>query len=167
MLLSEYFVDSAVQCQWHIELAWWESPGYVELCLLHLFTPPKHSQIYYPSHSFSPLFLFLCAIYLPYFLLTSFDLSFQISCCSQVASVCSQGSFLLLRGHDWGLCHSHWTIIIFLFLLFLTSTFLSKKKSWMRWFKEMRKMQIVMKISVGCLFEGLSGIRCMYLKQHY
>lgn len=49
------------------------------LCLLHLFTPPKHSQIYYP-----PLSLFLyfsLSVDLSYLLLTSLDLSFQISSC--------------------------------------------------------------------------------------
>lgn len=49
------------------------------LCLLHLFTPQKHSQIYYP-----PLSLFLyfsLSVDLSYLLLTSLDLSFQISSC--------------------------------------------------------------------------------------
>lgn len=58
-----------------------------------VFTPsiysPKHSQIYNPSHSLPlfPLYLFFFffrSMYLPDFMLTSFDLSFQISCCLQV-----------------------------------------------------------------------------------
>lgn len=47
------------------------------LCLLHLFTPQKHSQIYYPSLSLS--LYFSLSIYLSYLLLTSLDLLFQIS----------------------------------------------------------------------------------------
>lgn len=51
------------------------------LCLLHLFTPQKHSQIYYSSLVFSPSFLLFSTLYLFYLLLTSLDLSFQISSC--------------------------------------------------------------------------------------
>lgn len=47
------------------------------LCLLHLFTPQKHSQIYYPPLSLS--LYFSLSIHLSYLLLTSLDLSFQIS----------------------------------------------------------------------------------------
>lgn len=54
------------------------------LCLLHLFTPQKHSQIYYPSLSLSLSHNFSLSIYLPYLLLTSLGLSFESSCCRVV-----------------------------------------------------------------------------------
>lgn len=102
MLPSEDFVESAVQCQWHIERAWWESPGYVALCLLHLFTPQNTLEFITPltlSLLFPSIcFFFLCSIYLPDFLLTSFDLSFQISCCLQVACLSTARDHFLSAG---------------------------------------------------------------------
>lgn len=59
MLPSEDFVESAVQCQWHIERAWWESPGYVALCLLHLFTPQNTLEFITPL-TLSLLFPSIC-----------------------------------------------------------------------------------------------------------
>lgn len=125
MLPSEDFVESAVQCQWHIERAWWESPGYVALCLLHLFTPQNTLEFITPL-TLSLLFPSICFFFSLFYISPWFPADFfwlvisnQLLSSGGV-SVDSQGSFPLCRGQDWVLYHSHWTrsVLYFYFHVF-------------------------------------------------
>lgn len=82
MLPSEHFVDSALQCQWHIERVSVGVPWFPSCCVYSICLLPKNTlkSIIPLSLSLLPSF-FLLSIYLSYLLLTSLDLLFQISTC--------------------------------------------------------------------------------------
>lgn len=91
-LPSEHFVDSTLRCQWHIELVRWESPGFPRAVFTPSVYSPKTLSNLLPFSLPLSLalslyfFLSLClhpsifyCVDLSYLLLTSLDLSFQIS----------------------------------------------------------------------------------------
>lgn len=168
MLPSDYFVDSAVQCQWHIERARWESPGYVVLCLLHLFTP-QNTLKFITLFTLSPLCLFFHSIYLPYFLLTSFDLSFQISRCSQVVCLSRARDHFYSAGGRIEFYvsaiepeESHVSIST---SLTNTNCEWDDLRKWRRC-KLWGKHQLSVLVWTACLLRK-TGMRCTYLKQPY
>lgn len=126
-----------------------------------VFTPsiysPKHSQIYYPLSvtPFSPLFVFFCffcSVYLPYFLLTSFDLSFQISCCSQVVCLSAARDHFYSAG---GRIEFYVTAIEPEESYVFTSTFLNNTHGEWDDLRKWRRCKLWENNSWVCSFEGL------------
>lgn len=135
---------------------------YLLLKTLSNLLPLSLSSFFFPVF----VFFFSCSIYLSDFLLTSFDLSFQISCCLQVACLSTARDHFLSAGGRIEFCITATepeASYIFYFHIF------HEHKLWMKWFKEMKKKQTVGKTSnmlahsKACLL-GTTGMRYMYLK---